>query len=282
METAAVGDRASTHGWLAGYLQTRPAAGAGVLRAVAVSDRSPLALRGYRDAVVAPNLRDFRLHGSDALANGFRRLYEGGASGLAERAGERALDSSEVVRRALGRQRRGSVNNAYPREAQDFADVAKLIKANVGLETAWIDLGGWDTHRNEGSYETGDLPRQLDRLGRALAAFRADLGPDFERVLVLVMSEFGRTAHENGTGGTDHGHGNFMLLLGGKVQGGRVLGTLPGLASDQLFEGRDVPVTTDFRDVLAEVCERHLHLPDASALFPGYKLDRQRCLGFLA
>jgi uncharacterized protein (DUF1501 family) len=280
METADVGARAASRGWLAGYLQTRPAAAAGLLRAVAVSGRSPLALRGYRDAVVAPNLRDFRLHGGDALANGFRRLYATDASGLAERAGERALDASEVVRRALGKRRRGV--NAYPREAQDFADVAKLIKANVGLETAWIDLGGWDTHRGEGSFENGDLPRQLDRLGRALAAFRADLGADFERVLVLVMSEFGRAARENGTGGTDHGHGNVMLLLGGKVQGGRVLGTLPGLSPEQLFEGRDVPVTTDFRDVLAEVCERHLHLSDASALFPGYKLDRQRLLGFLA
>jgi uncharacterized protein (DUF1501 family) len=282
METAAVGDRAATHGWLAQYLQTRPAAGAGVLRAVAVSARSPLSLRGYRDAVVAPNLRDFRLHGSDALANGFRRLYESDSAGLAERAGEHALDASEVVKRALGKRRRGGINGAYPREGQDFADVAKLIKANVGLEAAWIDLGGWDTHRGEGSYENGDLPRQLDRLGRALAAFRADLGADFERVVVLVMSEFGRTARENGTGGTDHGHGNFMLALGGKVQGGRVLGTLPGLAREHLFEERDVPVTTDFRDVLAEVCEGHLGMRDASSLFPGYKLDCQRRLGLFA
>lgn len=282
METAAVGNRAATHGWLASYLQTRPAAGAGVLRAVAISGRAPLALRGYRDAVVAPNLRDFRLHGSEALANGFRRLYEANLAGLAERAGERALDASEIVKRALGKQRRGASNNAYPRDAQDFADVAKLVKAGVGLETAWIDLGGWDTHRAQGGAENGELPRQLDRLGRALAAFRADLGADFERVVVVVMSEFGRTAYENGTAGTDHGHGNVMLLLGGNVQGGRVLGNFPGLAADQLFEGRDVPVTTDFRDVLAEVCERHLRLPDASALFPGYPLERRRRLGLWA
>ena len=116
----------------------------------------------------------------------------------------------------------------------------------------------------------------------SLAAFRADLGPAFERVVVVVMSEFGRTARENGTGGTDHGHGNVMLVLGGTVQGGRVLGNLPGLAADQLHEERDLPVTTDFRDVLAELCERHLQLPDASSLFPGYTLERQRRLGFLA
>ena len=96
------------------------------------------------------------------------------------------------------------------------------------------------------------------------------------------MSEYGRTARENGTGGTDHGHGNVMLVLGGSVQGGRVLGNLPALTADQLFEGRDVPVTTDFRDVLAEVTERHLHLPDASSLFPGYALEPQHRLGLLA
>jgi uncharacterized protein (DUF1501 family) len=284
METARVGERSASRGWLANYFASRPPVGAGVLRAVAVTSRSPLALRGYQDAVVAQNLRDFRLSGpselTPVLAQGFRQLYAEDAQGLAERAGGRALAASEVVARALGKRRRAAPG--YRRDAQDFADVAKLIKANVGLETAWLDLGGWDTHRGQGSSENGDLPRQLDRLGRALAAFRADLGPAFQRVVVVVMSEFGRTARENGTGGTDHGHGNVMLVLGGKVQGGRVLGTLPGLAADQLFEGRDVPVTTDFRDVLAEVTERHLQLKDASSLFPGYKLEPQHRLGLFA
>jgi uncharacterized protein (DUF1501 family) len=248
---------------------------------VAVTSRSPLSLRGYRDAVVAPNLRDFRLNGPNelepVLSQGFRRLYAEDAPGLAERAGGRALAASEVVAKALGKRRRPGPG--YSRDTQDFADVAKLIKADVGLETAWLDLGGWDTHRGEGSSENGELPRQLDRLARALAAFRADLGAAFQRVVVVVMSEFGRTARENGTGGTDHGHGNVMLVLGGKVQGGRVLGHMPALTADQLFEGRDVPVTTDFRDVLAEVTERHLLLPDATTLFPGYKLESQHRLG---
>lgn len=284
METARVGDRSATSGWLGSYLSTRPVQAPGTLRAVALSGRAPLALRGYRDAVVTENLRDFKLSATPELApvlsSGFRRLYAQDAPFLAQKAGERALAASDVVARVLGK-RRGQ-NPAYARDAQDFADVAKLIKANVGLETAWIDLGGWDTHKNQGSADTGELPRNLDRLGRALAAFRADLGPAFERVVVVVMSEFGRTARENGTGGTDHGHGNVMLVLGGKVKGGRVLGNLPGLAPDQLHQERDLPVTTDFRDVLAELCERHLQLPDASPLFPGYKLERQRRLGFLA
>ncbi len=284
METAAVGDHSAARGWLAGYLASRPAADPGTLRAVAVTSRSPLALRGYRDAVVAPSLNDFRLNAPRALqpvlSAGFRRLYATDAADLAQRAGGRALGASDLVARVLG-QRRGDAPG-YAHDTQDFADVARLIKANIGLETAWLDLGGWDTHRQQGSAENGELPRQLERLGRALSAFRVDLGPAFERVVVVVMSEFGRTARENGTGGTDHGHGNMMLVLGGKVRGGRVLGHLPGLAPDQLFEGRDVPVTTDFRDVLGEICERHLRMPDASALFPGYQLDHQRRLGLLA
>jgi uncharacterized protein (DUF1501 family) len=283
MQTGAVGDRAAARGWLAGYLSASPASESGALRAVAVSSYSPLALRGYRDALVADSLRDFRLNVSaglePALTDGFRRLYGADSASAAERAGRRALDASQIVKRVLGRRRNVA---GYPRDAQDFADVAKLIKADVGLEAAWLDLGGWDTHRQQGSTEGGELPRQLERLGKALAALRADLGPSFERVLVLVMSEFGRTARENGTGGTDHGHGNVMLVLGGNVQGGRVLGDFPGLGAEHLFEGRDVPVTTDFRSVLAEVCERHLHLRDASPLLPGFELERGRYLGFLA
>jgi uncharacterized protein (DUF1501 family) len=283
METAAVGDRLASRGWLGSYLASRPHPGPDVLRAVAVSQRAPLALRGYQDAVIAPDLRTFRLRGprelEPVLADGFRRLYAEDTQRLAERAGGRALAASDIIARTLGR--RATRSHGYARDTRDFADVAQLIKADVGLETAWLDWGGWDTHRGQGSSQNGELPRQLERLGRALSAFRADLGPAFERVLVLVMSEFGRTARENGTGGTDHGHGNFMLLLGGNVRGGRVLGHLPGLAADQLHEGRDVPVTTDFRDVLGELCERHLGVPDASPLFPGFPLDRQRWLEFM-
>lgn len=282
MQTGEVGNRAAAHGWLGRYLSLRPSPDAGVVRALALSARAPLSLRGYRDALVTESLNDFRLgvRGEllPVLSRGFSRLYEAEDARLAERAGRRALGASQLVARVRAEQK----NRArYPRGAQDFADVAKLIKADVGLETAWIDVGGWDTHRYQGSSERGELPSQLERLAQALAAFRADLGPAFERVLVVVMSEFGRTARENGTGGTDHGHGNVMLLLGGKVQGGRVLGNFPGLEPEHLFEQRDVPVTTDFRDVLAEACERHLGMPDAAALFPGYTLEPQRRLGYL-
>jgi uncharacterized protein (DUF1501 family) len=282
METGAVGDRSAAQGWLGRYLRTRPAKTAGAMRAVAVSSRAPLSLRGYPDAVIAQNLRNFRLSASDALepvlSRGFERLYRADASELSVRAGGQALGASSALRKLLRKRGRST---GYARGAQDFADVARLIKADIGLETAWIDLGGWDTHRGEGRSESGELPRQLARLGVALAAFRADLGADFERVVVIVMTEFGRTARENGNGGTDHGHGSAMLLLGGKVKGGRVLGNFPGLAPEQLHEGRDLAVTTDFRDLLSEVCERHLGCPDAAPLFPGFQLDRSRRLGVL-
>jgi uncharacterized protein (DUF1501 family) len=279
METGAVGDRSASRGWLARYLQTKPSAGAGLLRAVAVSSRSPLSLRGYQDAIIAPSLRGFRLGAGErlepVLARGFERLYRADSAEASQRAGGQALGASLLLRKLLRKRAPAS----YSRDAQDFADVARLIKADVGLETAWLDLTGWDTHRGEGSSEKGDLPRQLDRLGRALSAFRADLGPDFERVVVLVMSEFGRTVRENGTGGTDHGHGSAMMVLGGKVKGGRVLGSFPGLAPEHLHEQRDLAVTTDFRDLLAEVCERHLGAADASPLFPGFPRDRSQRLG---
>jgi uncharacterized protein (DUF1501 family) len=282
METAAVGDRSASQGWLARYLKTAPSGGTGLLRAVAVSSRSPLSLRGYQDAIIAPSLRDFRLGASaelePVLAHGFERLYRADAAEISERAGGQALGASVALRKVLRKRAR----TGYSRDTQDFADVARLIKAGVGLETAWIDLSGWDTHRGQGSSEKGDLPRQLDRLGRALSAFRADLGADFERVVVLVMSEFGRTVRENGTGGTDHGHGSAMMVLGGEVKGGRVLGNFPGLTTEHLHEQRDLAVTTDFRDLLAEVCERHLTCADATALFPGFQLDRSKRLGLFA
>ncbi len=280
MTTGAVGDRTVAQGWLARYLTTKPAGSSSLLRAVALSQRPPLALRGYPDAIVTPRLKDFRFQASEALSpvlsKGFARLYRADSQSPAERAGQRALEASQLVQRALSKQKS---SGKYGRDVQEFSEVARLIKADVGLQTAWIDLSGWDTHRQQGQSDSGELPRQLDRLARALSALRADLGPLLERVVIVVMSEFGRTARENGTRGTDHGHGGAMLVLGGKIKGGRVLGRFPGLALDQLYEGRDLAVTSDFRDVLSEVCESHLGVADTSALFQGFRRDKARRLG---
>lgn len=273
METGAVGDRAASRGWLGRYLSSEPA-GEAPLRAVALSSRAPLALRGYADAVATPSLRELGLNASPelepALRRGFARLYRSVGTGVADRATERALFATETIDRAL-RSQRSRVR--YARDTQSFADLARLIKADIGLQAAWLDLTGWDTHRAQGSVVNGDLPRQLDRLARGLAALRADLGDTMERVVVVVMTEFGRTVKENGTGGTDHGHGSAMFVLGGKVKGGRVLGELPRLGGGELYQGRDVPVRIDFRQVLSELCEKHLGLVGAASLFPGFERD---------
>ena len=170
----------------------------------------------------------------------------------------------------------------YPRGplGKSLGEVARLIKAGVGLEIAFVEVGGWDHHVNEGGVD-GQLARNLEPFASALAAFRKDLGTRMEDVLLLTMSEFGRTVHENGNRGTDHGHGNLMLALGSGVRGGRVYGAWPGLRASALFEGRDLAVTTDFRDVLVEALARHLLCADPAPVFPGYRISPERSLGYL-
>jgi uncharacterized protein (DUF1501 family) len=129
------------------------------------------------------------------------------------------------------------------------------------IQLAFVELGGWDTHTNQGA-ATGQLANRLAPLGQGLAVLAERLGPVFDDTLIIVMSEFGRTARENGNGGTDHGHGNAMWVLGGRVNGGKVLGDWQGVGDAALNEGRDLPVTTDFRTVLVQVAERHLRLSD--------------------
>jgi uncharacterized protein (DUF1501 family) len=160
--------------------------------------------------------------------------------------------------------------------------VAQLIKADLGMEIAFVDLGGWDTHVNQGSGVGGQLANRLDEFGCSLAAFSQDLGDRMADVCVITMSEFGRTVAENGTGGTDHGHGTAMMVFGGGVRGGRVAGRWPGLAREQRHEQRDLAVTTDFRDLFAEVATTQLGIRDLAAVFPGYPVDPAKFPGVMA
>ena len=155
--------------------------------------------------------------------------------------------------------------------ARDAQRLAQLMVRDPRIELAFMDLGGWDTHVNQGS-STGQLARNLLQLGQGLASLVQGLGLVYPNTAIVVMSEFGRTVHENGNGGTDHGHGNVMWVLGGKVHGGKVYGQWPGLSTDQLYQGRDLAITTDFRDAIATVLENHLNLDKAklNQVFPDY------------
>jgi uncharacterized protein (DUF1501 family) len=163
---------------------------------------------------------------------------------------------------------------------QSMQQIARLIKSNVGLEVAFADMGGWDTHVNEvGAKPTvGPLANLLGEFGQSLAAFYQDLGDRMADVTLVTMSEFGRTAKENGNRGTDHGHANAMFVMGGDIRGGKVRGEWPGLAPEQLYEGRDLNVTTDFRDVLAELTMKHLGNRQIASVFPGYGVPKFRGL----
>jgi uncharacterized protein (DUF1501 family) len=151
------------------------------------------------------------------------------------------------------------------------ARLATLMRNDPRVQLAFMALGGWDTHANQGA-ATGQLANRLAPLGQGLATLADRLGPALEQTVIVVMSEFGRTVRQNGNGGTDHGHGNVLWLLGGPVAGGRVHGDWPGLDDAALHEGRDLAITTDFRQVLADVAEKHLRLPDArlGQVFPGW------------
>jgi uncharacterized protein (DUF1501 family) len=157
--------------------------------------------------------------------------------------------------------------NGFP---DDAARLAKLMRNDANVQMAFVALGGWDTHANQGTVK-GQLANHLNPLGQGLAILARDLGPMFDDTTIVVMSEFGRTVKQNGNNGTDHGHGNVMWVLGGAVNGGKVYADWKGLDESSLYEQRDVPVTTDFRTVLAQVAERHLRLPDArlQEVFPG-------------
>jgi uncharacterized protein (DUF1501 family) len=163
---------------------------------------------------------------------------------------------------------------------QALKQIAQLSKADLGLEVAFADIGGWDTHVNQGNAQ-GQLANRLDDFGRSLAALVTDLGDRMADTVVLTMSEFGRAVAENGNRGTDHGHGNAMIAIGGGIRGGKVYGRWPGLAVDKRYEGRDLAVTTDFRDVFGELVVRHLGLTNPQPIFPGYTISSSKFPGLL-
>jgi uncharacterized protein (DUF1501 family) len=272
METGTPGVRSTPDGWLARAVGAR-AAKSTPFRAVAIGPALPRTLQGDVGAISMQSLDRFDVRaGADRTARaGFESLYEQGVHDLLHGTGRETFEAVKMLRSA-GASRIAPANGAaYPRAplGEALRQIAQLIKADVGLEVAFADMQGWDTHVAQGA-ERGQLALRLRDFGAALAAFSQDLGDKLSDVVVLTMSEFGRTVAENGNRGTDHGHATAMLALGGGVRGGRVYGRWPGLDRHQLFEGRDLAMTTDFRSLFSEVASRHLGVPSAP-IFPGFR-----------
>jgi uncharacterized protein (DUF1501 family) len=272
METGTPGIKSTPDGWLARAAKTLPAP-ASPLRAVALGPALPRILRGDPSAVAMQSLGDFRVRAAapEPARRGFESLYASGVNDLLYGTGRETFEAVRLLDSA-GAARLGPANGAvYPagRFGQSLRQIGQLIRADVGLEIAFTDVGGWDTHVAQGS-ERGQLAGRLREFAEALAAFARDLGDRMADVVVLTMSEFGRTVAENGNRGTDHGHATAMLVMGGGVRGGKVYGRWPGLDRDRLFEARDLAVTTDFRTLFSEVAMRHLRLPSGAVLFPGW------------
>jgi uncharacterized protein (DUF1501 family) len=262
------------------------------IRAVSMTAQLPRSLAGDTDALAIASLSDFgvgkgapaprkarrgdmpmaAMSSSDASA-GFEALYAGAVGDVLHGTGQETFDAIKLLGNIDPVRYVPSDGAVYPRGTlgDSLKGIAQLIKADVGLEIAFAEAGGWDTHVNQGSSE-GALARRLKEVGDGLGALWTDLGDRMADVTVLTMSEFGRTARENGNGGTDHGHGTCFLALGGSVAGGRVLGQWPGLAPEQLYEGRDLAVTTDFRTVFGEIATKHLGIRDLNAVFPNFSV----------
>jgi uncharacterized protein (DUF1501 family) len=280
MESGTPGYKGATDGWLNRALP-KESGPASPLRAVSLGDSLARTLRGHNDAVAVRSLNDFQVHDARGAAT-FESMYENSLDTMLHGTGKETFNAVKIMQ-SIQKQKYVPANDAkYPNGGfgQSLQQIAQLIKANVGVEVAFADIGGWDTHVNEtgGQPTNGQLANNLAQFGQALAAFYQDLGDRMEDVTLVTMSEFGRTVKENGDRGTDHGHANVMFVLGGDVRGGKIYGDWPGLQEEQLYDGRDLALTTDFRDVLSELVARHLGNPNLKSVFPGYESPKFRGL----
>jgi uncharacterized protein (DUF1501 family) len=248
------------------------------LRAVALGASLPRSLRGPNEAVAIESLRSFQVRDANA-AKIFEDLYLSTDDQVLNGTGKETFEAVSILKKVQSTPYSPANGANYPggRFGDSLRQIAQLIKANVGVEVAFADYGGWDHHVQE----MNALPNMLRDFGGSLAAFWNDLGDLRDDVVVVTMSEFGRTAKENGTRGTDHGHANVMFVMGGPVKGGKVYGKWPGLADHELYEHRDLAVTTDFRAVLGEVVANHIGNKEVGKVFPGYQGGPQDFRGFL-
>ena len=291
MESGTPGVKSTEDGWLNRALQAEDlrhrCAGTceqhTAFRALALGSQVPRTLAGKVPAIALSNLNNFvvgpRGPTPSVAANAFEAMYGDSGDRIFHAAGDETFEAVKMLRDANPAQYKPAAGIEYPNNdfGNNMKQIAQLLKSNLGVEAAFTDVGGWDTHQNQGGVN-GQLSDRLREFSTAIAAFWQDMGDAAENVTLVTMSEFGRTARQNGTGGTDHGHANAMFVLGGNVKGGKVYGRWPGLADHELNEGRDLAVTTDFRQVLGEAVSKTIGANNLDLVFPGAKL---RSAGFL-
>ncbi len=287
METGTPDVKGTTDGWLNRYLAVKGTCDECNLaktpfRAVSLTPQTPRILEGPSATVAMNGLDEFSVRATGNSAERLEALYRTGSADLVHGTGAEMFDAVKMLRAANPQKYLPQNNAEYPRSqfGTRLLQIAQLIKANVGLEIAFADVGGWDTHVNQGS-STGQLAQRLDDFSRSIAALVTDLGDRMDDVVILTMSEFGRMAKENGNRGTDHGHAGALFVIGGHVKGGKVHGKWPGLEQEQLYEGRDLALTTDFRSVFAEVVQHHLGARALDRIFPGFTALPRDFLGLV-
>jgi len=270
MESGTPGLKATSDGWLNRALPEEPGKLSPV-RAVAMGPVLPRAMRGRSNAVAIENLNSFQVR-NDGASQVFQAMYANSPDTVLGGTGRETFDAVALLQSIAKQPYEASAEYPRGRFGESLREIARLIKSDVGVEVAFTDIGGWDHHVNEVGQRPseGQLAQRLAEFGQSLAAFWQDLGDRMGDVVLVTMSEFGRTARENGNRGTDHGHANVMFVMGGGVAGGKVYGDWPGLSDHQLYEGRDLALTTDFRAVLGELVQTHLGNRSLAGIFPGY------------
>jgi uncharacterized protein (DUF1501 family) len=267
MEIGTPGIKSTPDGWLNRYLSEKRLSDS-PFRGVAVSPQTPRMLIGTAPTLSLSSIEEFRLRNQSMEAK-LQKLYTQSTDPLFRQGGNSLFDAMARLRAIESKVPPSSATYPVGRFGNGLKQIARLIKADV-LEIAFTEIEGWDTHVNEGG-AMGILANRLKEFGAGLSAFHQDLGDRLDDIVIVTMSEFGRTARENGNRGTDHGHANVMFVIGGRVRGGKVYGRWPGLAQEVLYEGRDLDLTTDYRTVCSEILTRHLAQRDMARIFPGFR-----------
>jgi len=286
MESGTPGLKSTEDGWLNRAMQSLGTQQHSPFSAIALSTAMPRTLAGKFPAVAISNINDFGVGGRNPnaapISNTFEAMYAESVDTVLHGTGQETFEAVKMLKSADPARYTPAAGANYPRGrfGDSLRQVAQLLKADLGVEVAFVDIGGWDHHVNEGNTQ-GQLANLLREFSQSIAAFWTDLGDLGENTVLVSMSEFGRTARQNGTGGTDHGHANVMFALGGPVRGGKVYGRWPGLEPSQLYEGRDLALTTDFRQVLGEAVDRHLGNRNLVEVFPNFQNSPNRFLRVL-